>query len=110
MVIVTDTYLPFEVNDLCDRLYYFVARKHQLQVHCIYIVKEEKVNHCLEGQDVARFKLRDEIETNKLTEIHHTWTRNADEEIAVLSDGQLCESCFKTSSVRPLCVKGFDIL
>jgi hypothetical protein len=46
VVVVKDTYLPFELNDLCNKLYYFVARKQEVQVRCIYIVKDEKVNHC----------------------------------------------------------------
>ena len=47
---VNKTDLPYELQDICRRIYYYILKKYVLYVECIYVINEEQldpfVNEC----------------------------------------------------------------
>jgi hypothetical protein len=67
VVIVTNSEeLVCNLNDLCQRAYYNLKRKHNLKVECFYFIHAKKLKKYSESINFSRFLLRDDIELNEV--------------------------------------------
>ena len=106
--------LQCDIKDLSERTFYFIKRKHGLNIEYIYFTKSNQLKQ-YEGEDyVLRFSLRDAIASHKVSEIFYIWNYNdvADdtEDLEVLpAVAEHCDECFD-QGVKPLQIENFDIL
>ena len=106
--------LPYDPKDLSERAFYFLKRKHGLNIDCIYFTQSDHLKQ-YEGEDyVLRFSLRDAIASHKVPEIFFIWKYDdvvddsEDTEIKTTIK-EYCEECYD-QGIKPLQIDNFDIL
>ena len=108
---IATTDLQHDLADLCKTIYYHAAKRHNVHIECIYVTCEDGLKPFINGPNPARFRLRDAVESNKLTGIVYKWS--TDEELYETSQElnvtRKCESCYETQVIKPLTISGFEV-
>ena len=99
---------------LYERAFYFLKRKHGLNIDCIYFTQSDHFKQ-YEGKDyVLRLSLRDAIASHKMPNIFYIWKYDdvvddsKDTEIKSTTK-EYCEECYD-QGIKPLQIDNFDIL
>ena len=106
--------LLYDTRDLSERAFYFLKRKHGLNIECIYFTQSDQLKE-YEGEDyVLRFSLRDVIASHKVSEVFYVW--KYDDVVDDTEDSEVktqvaeyCEACYD-QGVKPLQIENFDIV
>ena len=105
--------MPYDLQDICSRIYYHVLRKHTVCIESIYVFNEEDLIPFFIECNPARFRLRDSIQTQNINGLVYKWVTPEDFEDlneTEHTDNDQCEVCFNVSKWKPLTNKAFDVV
>ena len=98
---------------MCERAFYFLKRKHGVNIEYLYVLKSDSIKQYVENGQPSRFTLRDDIEVNSVKGIIQEWNGNflieeCEDESSIVEE--LCQGCYNESIQKPLSARTFDIL
>lgn len=112
VITVTNTEnLGCDLNDLSERAYYYLGKKHDLKIECFYYIHNDNLKTYERTDYFARFLLRDDIELNRVPGIFHSWSHEHNEnDDPDGGESEDCTACFSARKENPLHASNVDII